>query len=87
MYDVFYIEVRGSDETFTDFCDYQDLFIEAGTNMVGRRFVEITSDEMNTWMPEEFFITTQIAGLNEYRMLNPDCASLIYMTVEAKLPS
>jgi hypothetical protein len=85
--DMFFIEVRGSDESFTDFCDYQDLFIEPGTNMVGRRVVDIVSDEQNTWEPEEFFITTEISGLNEYRMLYPDCASLISMSVEAKLPS
>lgn len=85
--DVFYIEIWGSDETFTDFCNYEDLSIEAGTNMIGSRVVEIISDEEQTWEPEEFFLTTQISGLDEFRMLNPNCASLMYMTVEARLPS
>jgi hypothetical protein len=55
--------------------------------MVGKRVVKIIPDEQNTWEPEEFFITTQVSGLNEYGMINPNCASLVYMTIEAKLPS
>jgi hypothetical protein len=85
--DEFWLEIMGSDEDLTDFCNYESLSIKAGTYMSGVRTIDIVADEDNDWKPKEIFISTEIEGLHEFRMYNQNCASVITMSVEAKLPS
>jgi hypothetical protein len=82
------LEVRGSDEDLTAFCDYESLSIRAGTQMSGIRTIDIISDENRSdWSAEEIYLSTEVEGLEEFRANNAKCAATIYMTIEAKLPS
>jgi hypothetical protein len=86
--DEFWLEVRGSSETFTDFCDYSSLSIKAGSQMSGARTIDIVSDASRTdWDPERIYISTEIEGLAELRELQGPCAEGIFMTIEAKQAS
>jgi hypothetical protein len=85
--DEFWLEIMGSDEDLTDFCNYESLSIKAGTYMTGVRTIDIVADEDYDWKPKEIFISTEIEGLHEFRMYNQNCASVITMSIEAKLPS
>ena len=87
MIDPFVLEVKGSDEDLTDFCNYESLRVRPGTQMSGVKTINIVSDEENDWQPREVYISTEIEGLEEFRMYNQNRASVMTMTIEARLPS
>lgn len=49
--------------------------------MTGIREIDIVADEVYDWKAKEIFITTEIEGIEEFRTYNPNCASVITMSI------